>query len=476
MHNLFRKSPIDTPSVGTCVSMEEEVMMMADANEAANDAASGLAEVKELTDVSDGLEDLADVVDGIDAATDTDIALVETAVQMAVAGSSTEVEEVAPAMESFRGKKIATEGFRETASKIWETIKEMLKKVWERITSFFTNIFGAIPNLRRRIEALQSQLSQASASKQKSDKVSIKASAGMLRRKGKIPENEQDLSESVKVLTGTVKEVLGEGLQNAIAVGELLTVHLGSFDPAKAEDSITSFVTDFVGLIDKASKSHGTLHEVNDERWPKDVKVMTNDAAVLPGDVALFYKSSKLTSDQAQQPLQIIQAMHHVGTSLAPVKPGQASAPGSFEMKTMSVKGMGDTLNELLEMLKVIEAYQKSPNATKLKRVREETERASDKMSKEVANYLGKTEFNQKDGSLTGRALGTIHAATAKDNTSLIPYYRAMVSMNTAYTDWVQNPAMPLLKHAISVMWAVLAVVRASAAQYDIVAPAPEKA
>ena len=181
------------------LSLEEEQIMMSDAADLASEIGQELNECDRIIEVSDALEDLAVIADEIEQASPVEIALIEKAGDMAVAGTDIEAEEVVPSLESFRGKRIATEGLRDTAALIWKNIQEFLKAVWEKIEKFFYNIIGTIPTIRRRLEALAKKIEATESKSPRGTVFEVNTTAGSmgsvvgrLSTGGKLPRNDNE--------------------------------------------------------------------------------------------------------------------------------------------------------------------------------------------------------------------------------------------------------------------------------------------
>jgi hypothetical protein len=162
------------------ISMEEEALLI---QESAGDLAEAEAEIEdaqELVDTSDALEDLAMVADGIDEASENEVALVEAGVQLATAGSDLEVEDVAPGLESYVGRRISTEGIKETARAIYDAIVRAVKKFWEKIKAFFRKTVGTLANLKRSAEALRKRADQTQGKTVKEKQTDLGSEANAL--------------------------------------------------------------------------------------------------------------------------------------------------------------------------------------------------------------------------------------------------------------------------------------------------------
>ena len=142
------------------LSFEEYEVVKAEAAQDLAEIQASEAEAERAMDTADSLEDLVAVADTVDAATPTEVALVQVAGDIATAGTDMTSEEIVPVGESYIGRGIATEGIVDTVKKIWASIKKFVKDMWSKVTSWFNKFFGTLPNLRKRIEALRKRLEE----------------------------------------------------------------------------------------------------------------------------------------------------------------------------------------------------------------------------------------------------------------------------------------------------------------------------
>ena len=233
------------------LSLEEEQIVMTDAVELASDINQEFNEANRIVEISDALEDLAVIADQIEAASHTEIALMETAGDMAVAGTDIESDEIVPSLESYRGKRIAAEGFKQTAGQIWKNIQEFLKKIWEKITQFFSNIFLAIPNARHRLNQLTDKLKEIDGLTARGTVFEIDTKTGgmgslvsKLSIDGKVPSNDAAFLSALTQVHDFTKFVYGDNITNRNALGVSIADAIEKFNPEVDLESQAQLIVD----------------------------------------------------------------------------------------------------------------------------------------------------------------------------------------------------------------------------------------
>lgn len=98
--------------------------------------------IERLSDVVSALEDLIQIVDGIDQLEPTDMALIQTTANMAVAGTDTPASALLPSMESFKDKKLAIEELNQkiciAQEGILDSFKSFINGLVDNIQYIFT--------------------------------------------------------------------------------------------------------------------------------------------------------------------------------------------------------------------------------------------------------------------------------------------------------------------------------------------------
>lgn len=102
-----------------------------------------------------GLEALCAISTHIKTASPTELALVGTGLQMALAGTDLQYDRFVPSLESYRDKTISMEGIKKMAEGFWKTISDLIIRIWERVTDFFARYFSVIGRYKTALEILK---------------------------------------------------------------------------------------------------------------------------------------------------------------------------------------------------------------------------------------------------------------------------------------------------------------------------------
>lgn len=421
------------------ISMEEEQLML---DEAAQDSAAAdadLGEAERIIEVSDALEDLAVIADGIEEASPAEVALIETAGNMAVAGTEVEPEEIVPAMESYRGKRIATEGIKETARTLWKSIQEFLKKIWAKITNFFYKIFGTIPALRRRLADLRKVCESKSGKQLEDKKVQVSAGLTHLAVDGKVVSDESAMKKAIETLNEQAGYVFGKYMDEVAAVGEKIADGIQDFDPDKAEEHATKFKTDVVrAAAVVGGRMPGSTTKLPASRYPGfDAK----QGPALLGNVSLVEKS--YAEANGNSVLGVLDRVRRSGVELHATAEKAKALPDSVEITTLSMSGAEGLIDTCEKLLDSLEEYQRGKRSKDIQRTQKKIETASAKATSAMEK-----------------------AKDSEENKASVPYYKALVNFNTSYTRWVQSPAMSMASNCLSVVRAYMQVISKSASAY----------
>lgn len=422
------------------LSLEEEQVMLDEAAADQAEATQDLAEAERIIEVSDALEDLAVVADSVEEATPAEAALVEIAGDMAVAGTDVAPEEVVPAMEGYVGRKIATEGIRETAAAIWKSIQDFLKKIWEKIKGFFYKLFGTIPSLRRRLAALEKRADEA-AGKSLGDTKKVKLTSGLasLSVAGKVPKNSSELNAGLKNLGEAVNYVFGNLAEKTAKKGEEIAKIVADFEPSKAAEAVSEMVK-VIG--ENASAKVPGASGSDTKRFPG---FKAEFGAALFGDVSLVKKNYVETSGDKDTDLAKLDRIRRGGVDLAPTDTKTPNLPSEVEFAPLSPAEVNAVVGDIEKILDQMEEYQRGSKSKAVEKAKADLERASEKATK-AFDALGKSEDAGEKAA--------------------VPYYRGLLNMNAAYARWAQSPAMPLSSRALTSIKAVMTVCEKSLALY----------
>lgn len=435
------------PYAGLVLSAEEDQQLLTEALQDEATVTSDLAEAARMNDLADALEDLAVVADDITAngaePTPVETQLIESATQMAVAGTEVTPEEIIPAMESAdKGRKVSLETLRETAKKLFDRVMAVLKGIWDKINNFFYKIFGTIPGLRRAIKDAKQKVDDNSSRTPDTKKIIVNVGVNALSVNFKAPASEGDIKAAVASLMKVNEFIYGAGADKVHAMGEAIAEGLEQFDPEQPQKSLGAFVSKLGKKQDEFSKIPG-MHSGAGDRWPGfEVKI----SEPLAGNVSIVARTPKdldLSSNDVN--INKLEQLRKLSFEVVATSEASHQLATSFEMPTMSNKAMMDVLNDADKLLETLEKFQRGSRHTNAAKLRTKISAASDKASKAVAKLDGENESAHRDA---------------------IPYYRSMLNFNTAYARWTKDPAMPMVGHTLATVRGVLSVVDKSLKDY----------
>jgi len=421
------------------LALEEEEVIIDEAQTDGAEVATDLAEAERIVEVSDALEDLAVIADGIEEATPTEVALIENAGQMAVAGSDVEPEEVVPQMtepvmaedgttvvqESFIGRKISTEGIREVARTIWENVKKFLKSIWEKITRFFHNIVAGVPRLQASIKSLKASVEAAKeAGKKAEGKIEVSSGVAALSINGAAVTTGATLKKGLQELVMASKYVFESYAKSAAARGYDVAKAIASFDPMKPQVA-----------TEAAIKACGQKH----------FETFGGKKELL-GNVVL--KTSEPV--KLEEGLSALERCRKEGVVLEPVDKAVSTA----SMDVLSFADLSGLLDSAENLLSIVDGYENGSGYKSLLKAKTELEAAGAKAATAMAAA--------KDAG------GEVKPDTAA--------YKALLNFNLAFAKGVYQPAAPMVTTDLKVVRAVIALVVKSLAAYKVEkAPAPAK-
>lgn len=413
------------------ISMEEEQVMLDEANADAVAADSELSEAERIIEITDALEDMAVIADGIEEATPTEIQLIETAGNMAVAGTDVSPEEIVPAMESFQGKKIATEGIREKAASIWKTIREHLERIWDFVENFFYKTFSTIPRLRKTIADMESAIEDIVGKKAEEKLKMLPIKALMIN--GAPVKDERDLSKAITALSNTAKWAFGDYVDSVVKRGETIAKVIGEFDPTKADEAPAKLREELKAL--KPSTVPGGSG-ADSTRFPG---FETTVGAPLPGNVSLACKYFNDNKDDAST-YGKLDRYRNSRCELIPTSDNLKLSNEEIEFAPMSTSAMRSTLKDLVKLLDVLEEYKRGSKGKALATTKKHLVDVSNKAEAAMAKLDKKDEGAQ----------------------SVETAFRSLLNFNSAYARWAQTPAVPMLAHSLTVVKAALVLVQKS--------------
>lgn len=422
------------------ISFEQEQVMCDTAAQAHAEVNQDLAETDRIADVSDALEDLAIIARKIEKPTQAEMALVDNASSMAVAGTGIASEELIPAFEEIQDIKermqAAAKSATEKAKQIWEKIMAFLKRIWEHVEEFFRNLVGTIPALRRRVAELREELTTKKTSRPTAEVVTLKAGSLALSMHGKVPTEAADLAMSLTALTEAAEWVYGPYIENVVRRGKVVVTAVSDFDwqyPASQLAAVSEILSRMPEPVPPGSfrdSSH------------RNPGFITKQGRSLPGNVVLLSREPILEPGNVLTNLSRQQRGGVILERTIDMQPAR-----QFTMPILQLDMADHLLQDVDRLLEVLEDWKSSTAKSRMEQTRKEIITASNKVaagSKGEAAERGLAGMSDED----------------------VACYRSMLNFNSAYVQWSAKPTMALMSSALATARAVISVVRESSRLY----------
>lgn len=432
------------------ISMEESHLMWETALEAAAFVNSELAETDRVLEITDALEELACVASAVKNASDTELRLMEIAGDMAAAGSDVPPERIVPAMESYLGTAISVEGIKETAKTIWENIQKFLKKIWENIQKFFTSIFSGLPYLYQAIDRLEKKVKTLSGDV-KEKTITLTVGLSNLCVGGKSITNDKDILTAASKLNVASQWTFGSYSDSIVKRGEVIAKALHDFDVSKYEECSEQLRN---SLHDARSvNALPGAGQPNSTRYPG----FTSTAGTsLPGNVHLTCKYFEANKD-----VSVIGTLDRYRNSLCELTPEvSTTVPEKIEFETLSLAAAEQLLKQLKEMITSVNTFKTGGKLQAIEGMQKTIEAASEKAQNHFS--VQKEIFGNEHNIAVVLTGGRVNPH------EIMNHYRAVLNFNQAYARWTQTPAIPMTRHVVSVVKAMMTVVQKSLDQYEV--------
>lgn len=416
------------------LSLEEEAIIVSEATDEAQTAQQEIAQAERIIEVSDALEDLAIVADEIETATPRELDLIASAGQMAVAGTDVEPEDVVPALESYLGKKVAVENFREKAAQIWEKTMAFLKQIWERIVRAF-GVHVRLPRLATTIASIEGVAKSAGKLKEGAQGEFEYSASASFYFAGSAVTNAGDLRKALTNVEEAVKFVFDEYPKDLAKRGAELGKLIGEFTP-ETSGKVVADVRAF--LLKESHKVPGG----GSGRKQGDF-LISEGAPLLGGDKLV---SKEATSDESDS---ILGSLDRLRTSGIFLQNEGARSAGMSKFKVMSpaeVEAVAKTAHDIIKLLSDFDAH----GLKELKKGADDIAAGA----KKANENLNKAKAENADAGAG----------------QVVAEFRAALNFGVAYARWSQNPSLPLFNRAITAVSAALSLCSKSLAHYDTAA------
>lgn len=421
---------------------QEIAVQEAEADQA--EIAAELSNVEQLEDKAAALEEAAVMMDeSVQEATPGEVLMSEAIAELATAGTPIDPDEVTghaeevdgeqPAMEHFTGKRLSMEaaGFRETARKFWNWIKEIIAKVWKKIKSFFTNIFGTLARTVRAAEALRKRANDTSGKVQKEAKTKLGSEANVLSVNGQAPKNYKDVKDaldSVKSLTTGVYEGYAKKLE---AFGNDAATVIGGVELSSIDKGLTTLAAK-VSTLFAADGAVKGFKAAKDSRFP-GAKI----SDPLPSNLSIVFNDFDAKD--------LSKSMAAAGMSFHMTSAKEVETVRDAEVGTFSAGECATIADEVMEICSIIKKFDKGGFQDKIAKAADKLKAASEK-SKAKLEKVKEEEitFAQQQ------------------------QWRNLVRVNSLFARWSAEPHVRAASLAVSVCKASMVAASKSLSNYGV--------
>lgn len=232
---------------GTCLSMEELIENEVSIMEDIRDGNQELAEVSRTIDTADNLSDLSQIIGKIKEPAATDIALVHTAANMAVAGTTADATTLVPGTEGFRDMKYAAESIMEKVKALYSLITGFFSKIIDKAIGIFKKIKDSLTTYAYNYTSIIKQAQEVPDDVEPSPSFTIRKPGSDIYLNGKIPASFEDYANAFDQWKKEM-DVLNKGANLITDTGATI---ISEFVKVKPE-TMDKFVTSSYNAMHKA--------------------------------------------------------------------------------------------------------------------------------------------------------------------------------------------------------------------------------
>lgn len=140
-------------------SISDQIDTAVAIEEIANELDVDINDNDRAIDVADSLGDIQDIVQNTPEDEQVDTNLIQTAANMAVAGTDVNAQDIVPTMESFRDKRVAVEAIGEKIKGALKSVINSAKEIGTKIGNYLKETFRSVSYLEKRATEYRQQLS-----------------------------------------------------------------------------------------------------------------------------------------------------------------------------------------------------------------------------------------------------------------------------------------------------------------------------
>lgn len=368
-------------------SPEEDAQAATEATTELSEAVAASDDVDRFSDVADALEDAGVILDSVQEADPAHVALAQTITNMAVAGQpDMDGSDIAPSLESYVGRRLSTEGFKDAAKRIWETIKRWVKKIWAKIEGFFYKHFGRIPRMRKSLAAAEAQLAAAESKPKEDKKITLTSGLSqMVIGNVEVKDFGKYVSSlaSMVAVTSDVFKIAGTKLANG---GDKLAEALGDFEASEGRASLNRVVE----AMQQSVTAPNSLKSFNANSAPGHTDgqgLKSSYTPPLPGNITLRSSYATITSANAAESTGLASLSHlQRSIGVCAVYPDKAKdTPSTISIDTPAIDQVRAAIGHCKRMLDDMETFYRGKAFKDLKEAQDKITKAGDKIASSVS-------------------------------------------------------------------------------------------
>jgi len=429
---------------GVELALEDEAIQVAEGEEAASEVTSDLADIDQGLDQASALEDLGEISSEIVETTPTEAALIDTAANMAVAGTDVEASEVVPAMESFVGRRVATESIMETARNLRRSIAEFLRKIFEKIRVFYQKYFSQHARLANNLKALLKKIESHTSSGKDKNNFEITSTSRMMFVGGSAIKDGNKLVRTLEDLKAVFTPVFTTYPTIAKEVGEAIEKHLGEVEQDNFEAKLTSLNSAVAAAVNRFKGTNFTKASTSLAARYSGFEVTASPS--LFEDKILVYKDFKDTSANGVSATGLAYARRRSTFQLVDELDKDPALPDSITFTTMDSKQMFESVKACSDMIEELQRY-------KMGKVQGELDRLKDKVLKAAERTDKILAAAEKDDDV-------------KNISTMRQYFNSFNEYPTMVANMAASPNMEIARMATKAAYLTMSLVNRSLSNY----------
>lgn len=427
------------------ISQEEAEVMGTEAKTLETEMSNDVQDAERALDTADSMEDLAIIADSVDEATPTETALMQVAGDMAVAGTDVDSEDVVPATECFKGRRVAAEGFRETARNIWAAIKKFVKDIWAKLEKWFYNIFGAIPLLRKSIEKtrkrMEETLNDGKSIQGDAKKFELNNGLDSLRVGQDVKTKATDVNKGAEVFKTVIEGLLDGGL--VAKYGEKVADAIEEYDGESKTAAETSARKVYDALNTNIIDFRFTA-SVNSHEFGSEYSVEASSGVL--GGKEFVYRTKipniNPTSISVLDMLNLVRGMRFSFQQLST----KVKTKDSIQFETMKTSEIEESMDIAESILDILENFHRRKGKKDLEKSRDRIEKVCNK----VESQSGKVD----------------DSVNTSDQREILAYTRAVYKFAPAYASLASTALTQSYNIGLQIVRTLLMLSSRSLSQY----------